>query len=199
MDGRTKTSMWKPSITLKKAILFSGTGISLVLGLFVIVSSRDTRPSDNVLRAGLKAFARYGSVSAGQPYMILVNYTLPFFKKRLWVIERKTNRTILTAHVSHAWNSGFFYATAFSNTPETQRSCAGAFLTREAYQGRFGLSMRIVGLEKGINENAESRAIVFHASYLPWTFGCFATFPRVNKRIIGLTKNRAFLYVHKEK
>jgi hypothetical protein len=193
-----KASVRKRRITLKKAVLFSGVGVSFALGLFMVVSSKDTRLSDEALRAGLEAFSRYGAISSDRPYMILVDYTLPFFKKRLWVIERRTKQIILKAHVTHAWNSGFFYATDFSNTPGSQRTCTGAFLTREAYEGRFGLSMRIVGLEKGINDNAERRAIVFHASYLPWTFGCFATFPPVNKRIIRLTKNSAFLYVHKK-
>ena len=187
----------KRRTALKKAVLFSGVGVSLALGIFVIVSLGNTRPSDEAWRAYREAFSRYGAISSDRPYMILVDYTLPFFKKRLWVIERNTNEIIITAHVTHAWNSGFFYATDFSNTPGRQRTCTGAFLTREAYEGRFGLSMRIVGLEKGINDNAERRAIVFHASYLPWTFGCFATFPPVNKRIIRLTKNSAFLYVHK--
>jgi hypothetical protein len=56
--------------------------------------------------------------------------------------------------------------------------------------------MRVSGLEKGTNDNAEVRGIWFHASYFPWTWGCFATFPGVNKKIITLAQNKAFLYVN---
>lgn len=76
----------------------------------------------------------------------------------------------------------------FSNDPGSNATSRGAYLTRNYYDGKHGLSMRLTGLEAD-NNNAESRAIVVHgADYanpdlirtmgkLGRSEGCFA-FPR---------------------
>jgi hypothetical protein len=77
---------------------------------------------------------------------------------------------------------------AFSNQPGSNATSRGAYLTRNYYEGKHGLSMRLTGLDRD-NDNAESRAIVVHgADYanpdmirtmgkLGRSEGCFA-FPR---------------------
>ena len=51
----------------------------------------------------------------------------------------------------------------FSNDPGSNATSRGAYLTRNYYDGKHGLSMRLSGLETD-NNNAESRAIVVHGA-----------------------------------
>lgn len=51
----------------------------------------------------------------------------------------------------------------FSNDPGSNATSRGAYLTRNYYDGKHGLSMRLTGLEHD-NSNAEDRAIVVHGA-----------------------------------
>lgn len=135
---------------------------------------------------------------------VLIDYSLPSTKKRLWVIDNDS--IILHTYVSHGMNSGFRYATDFSNTPKTNKSCIGKFKTLNSYHGKHGLSMRIQGLD-ATNNNAYSRNIVFHsADYVEYTFlikhgylgrslGCFVTPKRDNEKIIKLATEKKSISV----
>jgi len=179
----------------KKIALMIIIGIVLAGAAAGLIISRKTKPSPTILDAALGSRARFEKLSKILPYLIIIDYSRPVYAKRLWVLEAATGKVILTAHVAHAWNSGFLYAKRFSNTPGSKRSCLGAFLTGKSFQSRFGKAMRIKGLEKEFNDKAEERGIWFHASYFPWTWGCFGTLPSVNRKIIALTENNSFLYV----
>ena len=99
-------------------------------------------------------------------YVTLIDYTKPVVVKRLWVVELTTGRTVLTSHVFHALNSGLFYATKLSNVEGSEMSCVGSFVTQATYQGRFGYSLRVQGLDAK-NSNTLRRSIVFHSSLIP--------------------------------
>lgn len=51
----------------------------------------------------------------------------------------------------------------FSNDPGSNATSRGAYLTRNYYDGKHGLSMRLSGLDMD-NSNAEERAIVVHGA-----------------------------------
>jgi hypothetical protein len=52
----------------------------------------------------------------------------------------------------------------FSNRPGSEASSNGAYMTTETYHGKYGLSMKVRGLDWS-NNNAESRAIVIHNAW----------------------------------
>jgi hypothetical protein len=52
----------------------------------------------------------------------------------------------------------------FSNQPGSEATSNGAYTTSETYQGKYGLSMKVRGLD-WTNNNAESRAIVIHNAW----------------------------------
>ena len=52
----------------------------------------------------------------------------------------------------------------FSNRPGSEATSDGAYTTQETYQGKYGLSMKVRGLD-WTNNNAESRAIVIHNAW----------------------------------
>lgn len=59
-------------------------------------------------------------------------------------------------------HSGFLEQ--FSNRPGSAASSNGAYTTGEYYHGKYGLSMKVHGLD-WTNSNAESRAIVIHNAW----------------------------------
>jgi len=59
-------------------------------------------------------------------------------------------------------HSGFLEQ--FSNRPGSAASSNGAYTTGEYYHGKYGLSMKVHGLDWS-NSNAESRAIVIHNAW----------------------------------
>lgn len=131
-------------------------------------------------------------------YVTIIDYSLSILSDRLYVVDMKSNEIILRSPVSHAFNSGLLHAGEFSNAKGSEKSCVGAFRTQESYSGRFGYAMRVQGLQKGVNDNARRRAIVFH-TYKVWPVysqGCFVTPKDVNARLIDLIKNGSLVYVH---
>lgn len=130
--------------------------------------------------------------------VIIIDYRKNLFARRLYVIDMLHRKVLISSTVSHAWNTGFLWPNLWSNVPGSEKSSKGVFLTQEVYQGKFGKSMRLRGLDKGVNNNARSRAIVVHSTpfYLPfWSKGCFVTDPTTNNLIIDLTANGTLLCV----
>ena len=133
-------------------------------------------------------------------YVAVIDYKKGIFSDRLYIINVKTNETIIKSRVSHAWNSGSIYPTDFSNFPGSEKSCYGTFITRGTYNGKFGYSMIVDGLDQGVNNKARSRAIIFHPSdkmKTPWSSGCFATPEATNRKIIDQIKNGCLVIVIK--
>jgi len=173
-----------------KLLLF----LSLITGITVCLWP--TYPKLDVL----KASTVYKDVLIDKQYIIYIDYSLPFYKKRLYVIDLNTKEIILNAHVSHAWKSGFLRPKKFSNTIGSRISSKGVFKTQNHYTsnhgyGKYKIGMRIKGLEKGKNDNALQRNIVFHSSFGIWSSGCYMTLPWVNKKIIELTANNGIVIV----
>ena len=152
--------------------------------------------SDAELIAEAKSLAAANrNQGCASPYVTLIDYRRSILAQRLAVVDtRGAGHVVLRARVSHAWNSGLLYATRFSNVDGSRCSCQGVFLTQETYVGRFGPSLRVRGLNPGINANARARAIIFHAG-LTYSAGCFMTAPDVNERLIALIKNGSLVAV----
>jgi hypothetical protein len=130
-------------------------------------------------------------------YVTVIDYSLPILKDRLYVVDMQSKEIVMQSPVSHAMNSGLLYAREFSNGVGTEKSCVGAFQTQESYSGRFGYAMRVQGLQKGVNDNARRRAIVFHTySFWPvYSEGCFVTPEDVNRKLIDMVKGGSLVYV----
>ena len=84
--------------------------------------------------------------------------------KKVNMHDAKTHLSRIIERVEHGEGSGGTLAVAFSNETGSHQSSLGLFRTDEAYTGRFGYSLRLSGLEPGINDRARERAIVVHGS-----------------------------------
>jgi hypothetical protein len=116
---------------------------------------------DLALRALRRAVAN-GQAAART--LTIIDYSLPSTARRLWVLDLASGKVLFNELVAHGRRTGENQARAFSNTPGSHQSSLGAFVTGATYSGKHGLSLRLRGLEPGINDRAEERAIVMHAA-----------------------------------
>lgn len=140
--------------------------------------------------------------------LTLVDFSLSSNLKRLWVIDLSTNTILYNSLVAHGRNSGDEFAKNFSNKGESFQSSLGFYATGEIYNGKHGRSLRLDGLEKGVNDNARSRAVVMHgADYVSDSFvknhtrlgrslGCPALPVELNDEIINLIKDKSCLFIY---
>jgi hypothetical protein len=94
----------------------------------------------------------------------IIDYTKPSTVERFYVVDLNISKILYRCLVAHGRNSGENYALKYSNLEGSLESCQGFFLTAETYNGKHGYSLRLDGLEKGINDNARKREIVIHGA-----------------------------------
>lgn len=140
--------------------------------------------------------------------LTIIDFSLSSNVKRLWVIDMATRAVLMNTYVAHGRNTGEEYAQSFSNQHESNKSSLGFYATAEIYQGKHGLSLRLDGLEKGINDNARVRGIVMHAAdYVSPSFiknnkrlgrsqGCPAVPVELTPQIIDMIKDRSCLFMY---
>lgn len=140
--------------------------------------------------------------------LTIIDFSLPSTAKRLFVIDMKLGTVLFNTLVSHGRNSGKDMASQFSNCTNSYKSSLGFYLTSETYMGKHGLSMRLEGEEKGINDNALNRGIVMHSAeyvnedlirsqgYIGRSQGCPAVPPALHKAIIEKIKNGSCLFMY---
>lgn len=141
--------------------------------------------------------------------LTIIDYTKPSTEERFYVIDLAKNKILYKSHVAHGRNSGENYTMKFSNRLNSYQTSYGFFRTAETYHGGNGYSLRLDGLEPGINDNARARAIVIHgAAYanprksygtndrLGRSLGCPALPTALNKKVIDTIKNGTLIYAH---
>lgn len=126
----------------------------------------ETNIDPTVLQLSLTAYLHARSEGLDNKQLLtVIDFSKPSTDKRLWIFDLKTNRTVMNTWVSHGRNTGGINADSFSNQPGSLKSSIGVFLTADTYEGDHGLSLRIRGLERGVNDNAYNRDIVFHGAW----------------------------------
>nr|WP_294786534.1 murein L,D-transpeptidase catalytic domain family protein [uncultured Flavobacterium sp.] len=140
--------------------------------------------------------------------LTLIDFSLSSNTKRLWVIDLTTNTILFNSLVAHGRNTGEEFASAFSNLNSSFKSSLGFYATGEIYQGKHGASLRLDGLENGVNDNARQRGVVMHgADYVSESFirdhkrlgrsqGCPALPVELTDEIIELIKDKSCLYIY---
>jgi L,D-transpeptidase catalytic domain len=106
----------------------------------------------------------FGDLSTLPNTLTVIDYSKPSTAPRLWVFDLSERVLLYRELVAHGQGSGDNWATQFSNEENTHRSSLGLFVTDDAYVGRNGYSLRLNGLEAGVNDRARDRAIVMHGA-----------------------------------
>lgn len=154
--------------------------------------------------------ARECAVASGEvaadSRLAVIDYSLPSTARRLWVFDMRDGKLLHHELVAHGRGSGDNYATSFSNQADSHQTSLGLFRTAETYIGGNGYSLRLDGLEPGVNDNARARAIVMHGAWyvdpavaakqgrLGRSYGCPALRQQVARVVIDELKERNLLF-----
>jgi hypothetical protein len=174
------------------------------------IASLAPRANRQALELALAAMrcAQGSGVGIDASRLAFIDYSRPSTEPRLWVFDLRNNKLLFEEVVAHGRGSGENLAKVFSNASGSHTSSLGLFLTGETYHGRNGYSLRMEGLEPGINDAAMERAIVMHgAPYvdpraaakqgrLGRSFGCPAVREAVARGMIDVLKGGQFVFAY---
>ena len=107
-------------------------------------------------------------------YFAIVDYTKDSDEKRLYIVDRVTGKinkmavahgrfkgSLINPRVSYLKNS-ILKSKYYSNELNSNAPSSGFFVAGTQYDGKFGNSLTLHGLENRINDNACERAVVIH-------------------------------------
>jgi hypothetical protein len=169
----------------------------------------DGLPRGDVLDLAMRAWrcGQDAGVSTS-PLLTVIDYSLPSTERRLWVLDVHARRVLFHELVAHGEGSGENEAVAFSNRPGSRQSSIGVMRTEDTYVGSQGYSLRLTGLEPGVNDRARERHIVMHgADYvspataaslgrLGRSWGCPALPRAASRRVIDRIKGGSVVFAY---
>lgn len=140
--------------------------------------------------------------------LTVIDYALPSTQKRLWVFDLKQKKLLYHTHVTHGIRSGQHQSNFFSNVRNSRATSLGVFNTDFSYNGRYGLAVKLKGLERHFNDNAYDRTIVIHPAWyaseqfaqkygrLGRSWGCPALPMNMIEPVINTIKDQTLLVVY---
>lgn len=179
--------------------------------IYTVVKLADTGLAKQVFALALKGLRKLDSTGKLQnPNIVTIaDYSQSSSKKRLYVIDLKNKKLLFNTYVAHGRNTGYEYASSFSNREGSLKSSLGFYITEQPMIGSHtGFALMINGVEKGINDNAGKRSIIIHgADYatenfikkygrLGRSFGCPVLPPELVKPIIETIKGGTCLFIY---
>ena len=156
-----------------------------------------------------KAYLGYVQISNKNPgVLIIIDYTKPSNEERFYVLDLNNKKLVYSTRVAHSKNSGLEIPLEFSDDPNSYQSSLGFFVTLGEYNGAYGYSLRLKGLEENINANAEDRAIVIHGGdivedeyikkfgFAGRSLGCPVLPYSLTRQIIDFIKHGRVLFIY---
>ena len=212
LSGRIPAGRVMKKLVVLAVVVLLGPSAWAVEPEVILEQTINLRPE--VLELALEAYeqAEEGGHVRRQ-VLTIIDYELPSYQPRLWVIDMRAGRVVYQEWVAHGMGkprgSGgtMEEALSFSNDPGTLKSSLGLFITAETYYGRHGYSLKLDGLEEGVNDNARERLIVLHgAQYVTEdraddrligrSWGCPAVRPGISKILIDAIKDGSVLWIY---
>ncbi|NLR90894.1 MULTISPECIES: murein L,D-transpeptidase catalytic domain family protein [Flammeovirga] len=138
----------------------------------------------------------------------IVDFSQPSKNKRLYIFDLMKGELLINTYVAHGRNSGLMYAEKFSNIINSRKSSIGFYKAAETYRGKYGLSLKLDGLQRQLNHKARERAIVMHPAkyvskhflesngYMGRSYGCPAVPYKEHKDIIQAIKGGSVFYIY---
>jgi hypothetical protein len=179
-------------------------------GQFASLLKQAPTINPQALQMALSALGRMKAAgrSVRSDVLMVIDYSRRSTEPRLWVFDLNRAGVLFHELVAHGRNSGDDRAVRFSNEPGSLMSSLGLFLTADTYMGKHGLSLRLQGLEKGVNDNSLDRAIVIHAAdyvsesvaqksgRIGRSWGCPAVRPAISKKLIETVQGGVLLLAY---
>jgi len=183
---------------------------SWALNKIKIINSQAHNIDPMVLKLSLAAYLKARQQGLDNKHLLtIIDYSKPSTVRRLWVVDMAKGKVLFNTWVTHGKNSGSLIPTSFSNEPGSLKSSIGVFLTTsQSYFGENGYSLRVVGLEQGINDNAYRRDIVFHGAWyanpkvikkygtLGRSWGCPAVSEETVRPLINTIKDDTLVFIY---
>ena len=119
-----------------------------------------------LLAEALAALDRHDPYLTHRDRVALVDFSKPSSEARFQLVDvasGKIERELLVAHGSGSDPLATGMLHSFSNEPGSNATSRGAYLTSHEYQGKYGRSQRLIGLDPD-NNQALGRAIVIHGA-----------------------------------
>lgn len=141
-------------------------------------------------------------------YLSIVDFSKHGGTRRFYVVDMQDTCVVFNTYVSHGRNSGDQYATRFSNNENSLMSSLGFFITGPTYKGQHGLSLRLLGQERGFNDRAEQRGIVVHGAdyvseatvqhqgYVGRSWGCPALPQELTEPVINTIRDGSAFFIY---
>ena len=140
--------------------------------------------------------------------LTVIDYSIASSQKRLFVFDLAARKLLFRELVAHGKNSGGDIANHFSNSSGSLATSLGLFVTADTYVGANGYSLRLRGLEEGVNDMAWHRAIVMHGAYyvsqeairvlgrLGRSWGCPAVRSEIAKELIDTLRGGSAIFAY---
>lgn len=175
--------------------------------------ARDGQFPREAYSRALQFLAENGKKFHNRNFITIIDYTKPSTSRRLFLVDMRTGE-VQRYLVSHGKNSGWLYATKFSNRPGSFESSPGFFRTGVKFCSvDHGPCLELHGLQKGINDNALNRGIIMHGAHyagaraisvngahgstrLGRSLGCPAIPMEVAEHVIDRIKGGSLLYIY---
>ncbi|MEQ7874209.1 murein L,D-transpeptidase catalytic domain family protein [Sphingomonas sp. ASV193] len=163
-----------------------------------------------LFQRALAALDSHRPYVAARDFVGIVDFSLPSDQPRFHVVHLPSN-TVESHLVAHGRgsdpdHSGFLER--FSNDYGSYATAQGAYITDGTYDGKYGLSMKVAGLD-ATNNNALGRAIVIHNAWyaepdmvqehgkLGRSEGCFAFGRKSQWAVMGRLGGGRMIYADK--
>jgi hypothetical protein len=197
-------------LSLASAAVFASPAGTLTTAMPAVLSQGVDGLSPQVLALALDAVssARDRGVTGKGGLLTVIDYSLPSTAPRLWVLDLAHGKVLFHELVAHGAGSGEKFATRFSNVNDSRATSLGLFLTSETYEGGNGYSLKLKGLDEGLNDQAEARHIVMHGAWyvsadharqygmLGRSWGCPALPQADAKPVIDAIKGGSFVFAY---
>ena len=140
--------------------------------------------------------------------LTVTDYSLPSSQQRMFVFDLAKKKLLFHELCAHGKNSGGEIANFFSNEPGSEATSLGLVVTQDTYIGHNGYSLRLRGLEEGVNDMASERAIVLHGAYyvsreavrvlgrLGRSWGCPAVRSEIAQKLIDTIRGGSAIFAY---
>lgn len=155
-------------MTVNRRFLIGAGLTGLTSGLWMPAAfAASALPAPAVIADRARALSlRYGKHVRHQDYAAIVDYNVPSWLPRFHLVDLKAGKvaSYLVAHGRGSDPQHTGWLQSFSNAVGSKASSKGAYVTVERYDGKYGRSIRLDGLDAQ-NSNAMKRAIVIHPAW----------------------------------
>jgi hypothetical protein len=201
----------RPVVTHTQPSIFTALHFEDSLhSLYDNIGLADYGLSYDVFRYGMIGYYRLAQEKKiGDKNLIsIIDFTKASTEKRFYTIDLGNRSVLYHTYVSHGRNTGENMARSFSNIVHSNQSSLGFYITAETYVGSKGYSLKLDGIENGVNDNMRARAVVMHeAEYVSefWikkngrlgrSQGCPALPKAISKTVINSIKGGTPIFAY---